>query len=997
MGKIVVTNKAGKEEEVEASALPYLEPLGYTRKDPDAIAAEREHAQTLEENSGLGSRALALGEGVVSGATFGLADPLMDDNATRAREENYGGTVGAGKVIGMVAGAVLGGEAGAGAAAERGIVGKIAAATPAGIAARAGEAAGLKVAKTAAGRLIVSGGVEGLGQATGQMLGSILAGDDVTPEGIVDELGYGTLFGLGAGALGAGAVKALDKLKGIGAVASKVDDAARTGKADVRVMDNDVALFASQKTQAAQSGKFGGHPIWDSPQAQSYDAVFRGHLDDAQFGIRRRLADLDEQVASVDRDLARAGYDDDVSALRESGQSIDTSHPFDLEAAAAVGDEEAIARLMDDGGVTPVDDHSGSVLRNWIADAGDGVPLKIPARVREAAAAKGLEIGPEMSPGELIERLKAKLGNGSGERQGLRIVEKNPRAPGVGRRADIDPEFRQTKPEMQPRAETAPLPGRAGKGEASRWEPPGTPVVDVGPNGTKGIRGTGATEEVGQVGTDTMVQSGSTMDPIHKELFAQASKLIEEQAKLRIALRGLEQVPDLSLSSLARMSPDELQKAVTFLDSIQSVAPGTLKPLTDDMGAIIGGSAKNYNPMEVIARHQGHGANWITKMGNVSPEVSNVVALWSSLKGLDAELGRRATGTAFKDGVAQAAESLGRKPGSLAKKAATRAAGKANEGAPGTKRGPIQDAARYGVAHGVKRAVKGAIGGGIAAGTIGYAMGWGVANSVVGGALAGGSGGGLAKMSATAKRVALTALEKTLRRVPGRGRGAVASFLSTHDKLKAPSSPYDTTHEDYAPGEMLAARIDDAHFAASPAGRERLAATLTPIRSVSPELAKVVEDDARRRAEYLSKHAPRKPAWSEFSPIPWVYSEQEASEFAARYRAVTNPTSVLEDTMNGSLTPQAADALRETSPGLFRRVVQYTMENVDPSTLDDDTAITLSLLTGIPFHPMLQPEFIGSFQADFNKPIASNPAGPNAGAALGPTSDTTPTNTQNDR
>jgi hypothetical protein len=126
-----------------------------------------------------------------------------------------------------------------------------------------------------------------------------------------------------------------------------------------------------------------------------------------------------------------------------------------------------------------------------------------------------------------------------------------------------------------------------------------------------------------------------------------------------------------------------------------------------------------------------------------------------------------------------------------------------------------------------------------------------------------------------------------------------------------------------------------------------------------------METDARRRAEYLARFAPRKPAWAAQMGAQWQYPQDQIDRFAAVYRAVTQPASVLEDFGNGTLTPDAAAAWRETSPGMYKMVAQFVMEHFDASEASYAERFNVSMLLGAPMDPTMH--MVPSLQGDFQR------------------------------
>lgn len=174
-------------------------------------------ARLSRHTEGFFNKAKTLGEGFASGATFGAADILMDDEATRARQEFNSGLRTVGEIGGVVIPSLVaaiptgGGSLAAGGArigaglAAKGLARGALRYTPAGIAARVGtRIAGTGgVARTAA-----AGAVEGaIGNAGFYLADTALGKRELSAEGLVGSMGEGALWGGGAGAAVAGLEK----------------------------------------------------------------------------------------------------------------------------------------------------------------------------------------------------------------------------------------------------------------------------------------------------------------------------------------------------------------------------------------------------------------------------------------------------------------------------------------------------------------------------------------------------------------------------------------------------------------------------------------------------------------------------------------------------------------------------------------------------------------------------------------------------------------------
>jgi hypothetical protein len=192
--KINAVRPDGTVVQVTPSQLAKLAKLGY-RKEQESEASVRSFDKDEEEYySSTGQKILTAGEGILSGASLGLADPLLDDEDTRLRAEHNPGTRLGSEIVGGIGGAIAVPFSPAGALAKTGTA--------------VSKAAGGGVRGVAAGAA-VEGAVAGAGQSVTR---ATLDGSPLTADSILAGAGWGSVYGAGiGGALGA-AGKAASKL-----------------------------------------------------------------------------------------------------------------------------------------------------------------------------------------------------------------------------------------------------------------------------------------------------------------------------------------------------------------------------------------------------------------------------------------------------------------------------------------------------------------------------------------------------------------------------------------------------------------------------------------------------------------------------------------------------------------------------------------------------------------------------------------------------------------
>lgn len=982
MGKVTAINPAGREVEVDESSLAYLGKLGYRTKTTEEHQTEAFEEGKDEYYSGFGQTALTFGEGVASGLTLGLADLAMDDEATRERAERHPIARGAGEVAGIVAPAILSGGTS--------LAGTVARATPAGALARGAEKLGVKAASGRLGQLAVAGTVEGVGDATGGLVASALAGDEVTPEAITHQLGMGALFGFGAGVAGRGLEKAATKLFGMAKAADDVTDTALKAEA------GEVGEEIAGRVKA---------PWVDSPEAYQYTKRVNGAVQSARDQAEKRFkvavdnySEWGKVYEDVDNGLpdelaefrgpARGGDTGGFNPNKRSGARAQAASqpqgayaPVDPSARGARGTIDPSLQGADDAVAA-----SDSVAAELVDDL--DVPSHLrgtrPVRdsqimdVRENAAqwdehgylAGDMQLVDDV-PTDAIRQVTDSQIVGSqtiGRKASQRAPQLDAGSPQVGSQTakfrrgvddaggDADRALVGSDMASAPRALNPGDTVRINRGSNKATQRIGD---EYGPHQSYDVPRPPTSEEV----FDAAISAGQKTDDLDeaaKTLFSGRTpednfwgkenfKRGKEVMGLIQARGAMKDLPDLSLESLQKMSVDEVAEVAQRLDVLHKHAPDLAKALTNEMSAAFGSAApklKGWEALDVVGYHKVSNSA-IEKLAASNDAGKNVVALWATLKGLEQKAGKRAVAGVMKEGAEAGASKLGKTAGEVEKEAGKEAADEA--------KGPLGFAGRM-----VRRAAGRAAGsviGGATMGPVGYVLGWAVTDGLMSGSVAAGV--------KSAKRKALLSTAKALGALKGPGRPMALVHMATHDKLKTPAAPAEDV--DGMEEQALARhRIEQAIYAASSSGRERLADILSPLRAKSPELASAMEADARRRAEYLARYAPKKPHWSGMIGKEWVYPQEQVDRFAAVHRAVQQPLTVLEDFAAGTLTPDAAAAFRETSPGLYRLVHSYIVDHFDASEASYAESFGVSMLLGMPMHPTMH--FIPTLQQNFTRP-----------------------------
>lgn len=163
---------------------------------------------------------------------------------------------------------------------------------------------------------------------------------------------------------------------------------------------------------------------------------------------------------------------------------------------------------------------------------------------------------------------------------------------------------------------------------------------------------------------------------------------------------------------------------------------------------------------------------------------------------------------------------------------------------------------------------------------------------------------------------------------------------------------------------MVRARV--AELAAAQANPQKVAAAVRRSMrdALDPDVVNAVVAVMQRKLGYLAQHAPKEPPPSLLGRKEWRPSKAETERFARRVRAAENPASVFEDLADGTVTPEAAEALREVYPELYAeaqmRLVERSAEITE--TLPYQQVVKLSMLFKAPLLPSMRPERVAALQ-----------------------------------
>jgi hypothetical protein len=173
-------------------------------------------------------------------------------------------------------------------------------------------------------------------------------------------------------------------------------------------------------------------------------------------------------------------------------------------------------------------------------------------------------------------------------------------------------------------------------------------------------------------------------------------------------------------------------------------------------------------------------------------------------------------------------------------------------------------------------------------------------------------------------------------------------------------------------GELLqqTQRNPDGTTTMRPDARAAMAAKLDPIRAVNPVLADKVETVQAKKATYLAENTPKRPEVNgiQIGPDTWRPSDLEIRAWARRVRAVEDPAGVEERLARGVITPEESDAYRQVYPERFAALQAEIFKALPQleKTLPMNKKVALSVFTGIPVTPAMQPNVVQTLQATFD-------------------------------
>lgn len=186
-----------------------------------------------------------------------------------------------------------------------------------------------------------------------------------------------------------------------------------------------------------------------------------------------------------------------------------------------------------------------------------------------------------------------------------------------------------------------------------------------------------------------------------------------------------------------------------------------------------------------------------------------------------------------------------------------------------------------------------------------------------------------------------------------------------------------------------------------PEARQAIAGQLKAIAATDPILADRLETLAVRRIEYLSSLIPRRPDFGvmQVGPDHWHPSDLEMRSWARSAAAAEDPQGVFERAVMGTITPEDVNAVRAVAPEMLDdftgRIVagQSTLKKPLPY----GRKLALSMLTGQPVDPAMHPMVLSVLQGQFASDGVPQTQAPMAAPQFGSIKKSTPQPTPAER
>lgn len=150
---------------------------------------------------------------------------------------------------------------------------------------------------------------------------------------------------------------------------------------------------------------------------------------------------------------------------------------------------------------------------------------------------------------------------------------------------------------------------------------------------------------------------------------------------------------------------------------------------------------------------------------------------------------------------------------------------------------------------------------------------------------------------------------------------------------------------------------------------------LGDVAQAAPNTSAKAVQTATRAAQYLRQQIPPAATQRRNALTPHLREDIRAPDtdvasFLRTLRAVQDPSTVLEDLENGTLTLEGVDALRNVYPRMYDSLVMSVFEQLAEAEkpVPYEHRVRLGILLGQPTDPSLEPDFIATMQEAVTRP-----------------------------
>jgi hypothetical protein len=151
------------------------------------------------------------------------------------------------------------------------------------------------------------------------------------------------------------------------------------------------------------------------------------------------------------------------------------------------------------------------------------------------------------------------------------------------------------------------------------------------------------------------------------------------------------------------------------------------------------------------------------------------------------------------------------------------------------------------------------------------------------------------------------------------------------------------------------------------AARKKTAEALRPLAIANPQLADMAETFVAKKHAFLASKLPKRPGYETMplGPDNWQPSHIEMRRFA-RYAAAAESAQEIEGRLaDGAISPEDAETYQTLFPEHLSELKTRILARLPElkASLSFEKKLSLSMLTGIPLVPALQPQILGVIQA----------------------------------